>query len=220
LNFTSNKIPNDIMQRRKFIKNAAASSAAFSIVPSFVMGKKHVPPSDTLYVAAFGVGGRGAGVMNGLDETGKVKYVSLCDVDERRAAETFLKHEKVPRYKDFRKVYDKHLNDIDAIMVATPDHTHAAIALPFMKAKKHAYVEKPLTHNINEARMMTRVARENGIVTQMGNQGASSDGSREAREWIEAGVIGKVERVDCWTNRPVWPQGVPLPKTLKYCPKL
>jgi hypothetical protein len=109
LNFTSNKIPNYIMQRSKFIKNAAASSAAFSIVQSFVRGKKHVPPSDTLYVAAFGVGGRGAGVITGLDEPGTVNYVSLCDVDARRAAETFLHHEKVPRYTDFRKVYDKHL---------------------------------------------------------------------------------------------------------------
>lgn len=207
------------MQRRKFIKNAAASTAVFSIVPSFVMGKGHVPPSDTLYVGAFGVGGRGASVMNGLDETGKVKYVSLCDVDERRAADSFKKYEKVPRYSDYRKVYDRHLNEMDAIMVATPDHTHASIALPFMRAKKHAYVEKPLTHNINEARMMTRVAKEHGIVTQMGNQGASSDGSREAREWIESGVIGTVERVDCWTNRPVWPQGVPLPTEKHQVPK-
>ena len=207
------------MQRRKFIKNAAASTAVFSIVPSFVLGKGHVPPSDTLYVAAFGVGGRGASVMEGLDLTGKVKYVCLCDVDDSRAAETYLKHPDVPKFKDFRKVYDKHLYDIDAIMVATPDHTHATIALPFMRAKKHAYVEKPLTHNINEARMMTRVARENGIVTQMGNQGASSDGSREAREWIDSGIIGTVEKVDCWTNRPVWPQGVPLPTKKERVPK-
>lgn len=200
------------MKRRTFLKNTAAGSAAFTIVPSYVLGKGHVPPSDTLYVAAFGVGGRGAGVMNGLDNTLKVKYVSLCDVDQRRAALTFEKYPDVPRYKDFRKVFDNQLKDIDAIMVATPDHTHAAIALPFMKEKKHAYVEKPLTHNIREARLMARVASEMGIVTQMGNQGASSDDSRKAREWVEAGVIGKVERVDCWTNRPVWPQGIPLPK--------
>ncbi|MCW5516388.1 Gfo/Idh/MocA family protein [Muriicola sp. Z0-33] len=199
------------MQRRKFIKNTAASTAAFSIVPSFVMGKTHIPPSDTLYVGAFGVGGRGQGVMRGLDQTKKVKYVALCDVDDRRAANTFKRHPKVPKYKDFRKVYDNHLSEMDAIMVATPDHMHATIALPFMKAKKHAYVEKPLTHNINEARLMTNIARENGIVTQMGNQGASSDGSREAKEWIQSGVIGKVYKVDCWTNRPVWPQGVPMP---------
>ena len=199
------------MQRRKFIKNVSASTAVFSIVPSYVLGKGHVPPSDTLYVGAFGVGGRGSGVISGLQATGKVKFVSFCDVDDRRAAETYALYPDVKRYKDFRKVYDKQLKDIDAIMVATPDHTHATIALPFMRAKKHAYVEKPLTHNIAEARLMTRVAKENGIVSQMGNQGASSDGSRLAKEWINSGIIGKVERVDCWTNRPVWPQGIPLP---------
>jgi predicted dehydrogenase len=207
------------MQRRKFIKNVAATSAAFSIVPSHVLGKTHVPPSDTLYIGAFGVGGRGSGVIRGLDETQKVKFVTLCDVDDRRAADTYKKYPKAKRYKDFRKVYDQHLNEIDAIMVATPDHTHAPIALPFMKAKKHAYVEKPLTHNINEARMMTKVAKENGIVTQMGNQGASSDGSREAKEWIQSGIIGKVYKVDCWTNRPVWPQGVPVPQGKDRTPK-
>ena len=207
------------MQRRKFIKNVAASSAVFSIVPSYVMGKDHIPPSDTLYVAAFGVGGRGSGVIRGLNETKKVKFVALCDVDERRAADTFKAFPNVKRYKDFRKIYDAQLADIDAIMVATPDHTHAPIALPFMREKKHAYVEKPLTHNIAEARKMTEVARENGLVTQMGNQGASSDGSRIAREWVESGVIGTIERVDCWTNRPVWPQGVPVPKEKHPIPK-
>ena len=199
------------MKRRSFVKKVAASSAAFTIVPSHVLGKTHIPPSDTLYVAGFGVGGRGGSVIRGMHETGKVKFVALCDVDDKRAASTFEMFPDVPRYRDFRKVYDEALNDIDAIMVATPDHTHASTALPFMKAKKHAYVEKPLTHNIYEARLMTRVAREEGIVTQMGNQGASSEGSRKAKEWVESGVIGKVHTIDCWSNRPVWPQGVPLP---------
>jgi predicted dehydrogenase len=207
------------MQRRSFLKKTAAGSAAFTIVPSYVLGKGHVPPSDTLYVAAFGVGGRGAGVMRGLDETMKVKYVALCDVDERRAASSFEKYPDVARYKDYRKVFDRHLGDMDAIMVATPDHTHASIALPFMREKKHAYVEKPLTHNIREARLMTEVAAQMGIVTQMGNQGASSDDSRKAREWVEAGIIGTVQRVDCWTNRPVWPQGIPLPTEKHKVPK-
>jgi predicted dehydrogenase len=207
------------MQRRKFIKKSAAASAAFTIVPSFVMGKNHVPPSDTLYVGAFGVGGRGASVMRGMHDTKKVKFVTVCDVDDRRAAGTYKKYPKAKRYKDFRKVYDQHLNEIDAIMVATPDHMHASIALPFMRAKKHAYVEKPLTHNINEARLMTAVAKENSIVTQMGNQGASSAGSREAKEWINSGIIGKVFKVDCWTNRPVWPQGVPAPTEKQAVPK-
>mgnify|MGYP003633595752 FL=1 len=207
------------MQRRKFIKNAAATTAAFSIVPSFVLGKKHVAPSDTVYISAFGAGGRGAGVIRDLTNTKKVKFVSLCDVDDRQTAASQKLHPKAKMYKDFRKVYEKHLNEIDAIMVATPDHNHATIALPFMRAKKHAYVEKPLAHNIHEARLLTTVARENGIVTQMGNQGASSDGSRQAKEWIDSGIIGNIYKVDCWTNRPVWPQGIPLPKGGDAIPK-
>jgi len=207
------------MQRRKFIKNTAAASAVFSIVPSFVLGKNHVPPSDTLYMAGFGIGGRGGGVIRELTDTKKVKFIALCDVDDRQIAGSTNLYPQAKLYKDFRKVYDKHLKEIDAIMVATPDHTHATIALPFMRAKKHAYVEKPLTHNINEARLMTMVAKENAIVTQMGNQGASSDGSRQAKEWIDSGFIGKINKVDCWTNRPVWPQGIPLPKGGDRIPK-
>ena len=194
------------MKRRSFIKKSAATGAAFTIVPSFVLGGIHVPPSGTLYVGVIGVGGRGRRVVSGLHETGKVKLVAFCDVDDQRAASTYLAHPTVKKYKDFRKIYDNHLKDIDAIAVATPDHTHAVISLPFMNAKKHTYCEKPLTHNIYEARLMAKVAAENGIVTQMGNQGASGDGIRLAQEWIDAGVIGKVQRVDCWTNRPVWPQ--------------
>ena len=195
------------MKRRSFIKQTAAASAAFSIVPSYVLGKNHVAPSDTLYMAGVGVGGRGRGVVSEMTAHGKVKFVALCDVDDKMGEASYKLHPKAKRYRDFRRIYDNHLGDIDAFMVGTPDHTHATIALPFMKAKKHAYVEKPLTHNIYEARLMAQVAREQGIVTQMGNQGASSEGIRQAQEWINAGTIGKVHRVDCWTNRPVWPQG-------------
>ncbi|MBT8259422.1 MAG: Gfo/Idh/MocA family oxidoreductase [Bacteroidia bacterium] len=211
------------MKRRQFIKQTAGATAAFSIVPSYVLGGCHVPPSDTLYVACVGVGGRGGGIVRELDATKKVKFVALCDVDDRRAQASYDQHKKAARYKDFRRILDNHLDEIDAFTVGTPDHTHAVIALPFMRAKKHAYVEKPLTHNIYEARLMARVAREEGIVTQMGNQGSSSDGIREAQEWIESGAIGEVERVDCWTNRPVWPQGLrnintgePVPEGLDW----
>jgi len=211
------------MKRRTFIQKSAAASAAFTIVPSFVLGKTHIPPSDTLYVGAIGVGGRGSGVISGLNATGKVKFVAMCDVDDVRAKPTYDLFPDVKTYRDFRELYDKHLKEMDAVMVATPDHTHATIALPFMREKKHAYVEKPLTHNIYEARMMAKVAEEKGIVTQMGNQGASSDGIRAAQEMINSGVIGKVHRVDCWTNRPVWPQGfkhitegMPVPDTLSW----
>ena len=196
------------MERRKFIKKTASATAAFSIVPSFVLGKTHVPPSDTLYVGAIGVGGRGGGVIRDLTATNKVKFVALCDVDDRMAKGSYEMHPNAKRYKDFRKLYNAHINEIDAVMVATPDHTHATIALPFMRAKKHAYVEKPLTHNIHEARLMANVAEEKGIVTQMGNQGSSSEGIRVTQEWIDSGILGTIEKVDCWTNRPVWPQGL------------
>lgn len=211
------------MKRRSFVKKTAAAGAAFTIVPSFVLGGCHIPPSDTLYVGAIGVGGRGSSVVNELFGTKKVKFVALCDVDDVRAAGSYAAHPNAKKYRDFRKIYDNHLSEIDAVMVATPDHTHAVIALPFMKEKKHAYVEKPLTHNIYEARLMATVAAEHGIVTQMGNQGSSGEGIRLAQEWINAGVIGKVHRVDCWTNRPVWPQGFrsitekePIPETLDW----
>ncbi len=211
------------MKRRQFIKKSAAASAAFTIVPSFVLGGNHVPPSDTLYIASIGVGGRGGGIVRELNFNKNVKFVALCDVDDRSAKGSYDLLPNAKRYKDFRKLYDAHINEIDAFTVGTPDHTHAVIALPFMRAKKHAYVEKPLTHNISEARLMAKVAAENNIVTQMGNQGSSSDGIRKAQEWIEAGLIGKVNKVDCWTNRPVWPQGLrnitegePIPKELDW----
>ena len=211
------------MKRRQFIKQTAGATAVFSIVPSYVLGGCHIPPSDTLYVAAIGVGGRGGGIVRELTATKKVKFVALCDVDDRRAKGSYELHDKAARYKDFRKVFDNHIDDIDAFTVGTPDHTHAIIALPFMRAKKHAYVEKPLTHNIHEARLLAKVAKEQGIVTQMGNQGSSSDGIREAQEWIESGAIGTVTKVDCWTNRPVWPQGLrninegePVPEGLDW----
>ena len=207
------------MQRRKFIKNVAASSTAFSIVPSFVLGKTHIPPSDTLYVAVIGAGGRGVDLINKLDATGKVKFVALCDVDDRSASKTYNKYIKASKYTDFRKVYDTQLSEIDAIVVATPDHNHATVALPFMRAKKHTYIEKPLAHNIYETRLLTNVAKENGIITQMGNQGASSDGSRKSKEWIDSGIIGEVYKIDCWTNRPVWPQGIQIPSEKQTIPK-
>lgn len=199
------------MNRRKFLKNAAASAAGISIVPAHVLGKNHIAPSDTVYMAGIGVGGRGFGVLKGLRATGKVKFVALADVSDKQGKEAFELEGDAAHYRDFRRIYDNHLDDIDAFFCATPDHTHAVTSLPFMRAGKHAFVEKPLTHNILEARTMTMVAESRGLVTQMGDVGASSDGIRTAQEIIEAGSIGAVNKVDCWTNRPVWPQGLEPP---------
>ena len=207
------------MKRRAFIKQLGQGAATFTIVPSFVLGGNHTAPSDLLYIACFGVGGRGEGVISNLESTTKVRIVSLCDVDRNRAFNTIKAYPNVNYYQDFRDVYDKHINEIDAIMVATPDHTHACISLPFMRAKKHAYVEKPLTHNIYEARIMADTAKKENIVTQMGNQGVSGGGSTIIKHWIEKGEIGKVTKIDCWTNRPVWPQGFTEIPTEQAIPK-
>jgi len=138
--------------------------------------------------------------------------VGLCDIDAERAAKTFKKFPKAVQYTDFRKMYDKHLDEVDAVVVSTPDHTHAIASLTAMYAGKHCYTEKPLVHNIREARLMTQAAQANPkLVTQMGNQGASGEGIRKITEWLNAGLIGDVLTMHAWTNRPVWPQGNPAP---------
>ena len=115
-------------------------------------------------------------------------------------------------YQDYRVMFDKQ-KDIDAVTISSPDHVHALQALAAMDEGVHVYVQKPLTHNIKEARMLTETAREKKIVTQMGNQGASNSGMRKVQEWFDAGLIGEVDEVFVWTNRPVWPQGIPVPKS-------
>ncbi len=197
--------------RRDFLKNSGKAALAFTIVPRFVLGGPgHIPPSDRLNIAFVGVGGKAEAHLGALK--GTERFVAFCDVDDRRAANGYKEFPDVPRYKDFRKMLDAAGRDIDAVVVTTPDHTHAVAALAAMQLGKHVYVEKPLTHNIREARQLLAAAQKYKVVTQMGNQGASMDCNAELAEWIEAGVIGKVKRVHVWTNRPVWPQGVPTPQ--------
>ncbi len=197
--------------RRKFLKTTGAAAAGWIILPSGIYGHG-VSPSDKLRVASVGAGGQATSDINQVAKTDRVKIVALCDVDYKRAAGTFKKFPKARRFKDFRRMYDKMHKKFDAVIVATPDHTHAQAALPAIELGKHVYVEKPLAHNIREARMLTKAAAKYGVVTQMGNQGASGDEVRQIMEWINAEVIGHVQRVHCWTNRPIWPQGVPTPK--------
>ena len=195
--------------RRRFIKNTAAVAAGFSIVPRFVLGRGFIPPSDRLNIAFIGVGGKAEAHLGATHKT--ERFAAFCDVDDRRAAGTYEAYPDVPRFKDFRRMFDAVGKDIDAVFVTTPDHTHAVAALTAMQMGKHVYVEKPLTHNIAEARMLLEAAKKYQVVTQMGNQGASMDCNAEVAEWIQAGVIGPVSKVHVWTNRPVWPQGVPTP---------
>ncbi len=215
-----NSIPgaNDL-SRRKFIQNASVAAAAFTIVPRFVLGKGYRAPSDTLYVAGIGVGGKGEGDIANFAKSGKAEISFLCDVDDRRAAKSVAAFPKAKYYKDFREMLDKEHKTIDAVSVSTPDHNHAIQALAAMQLGKHVYVQKPLTHDIYEARVLTEAAKKYKVVTQMGNQGASGDGVRQLREWYNAGLLGDVHTVYVWTNRPVWPQGIPWPSQKAEVPK-
>lgn len=195
------------LTRRQFVQGAAAA-AAFTIVPSHVLGANgQTPPSEKLNIAAIGSGGMGSGNLSRCSDE---NIVALCDVDDERAAETYKKYPDVPQYHDFRVMLEKE-KSIEAVIVATPDHTHAVAALAAMQLGKHVYVQKPLTHSLNEARRLTQAAHEYGVTTQMGNQGHSGEGNRLVCEWIADGAIGPVREVHTWTNRPVWPQGIPRP---------
>ncbi len=185
------------------------------VVPRHVLGRGFVPPSDKLNIACIGVGGRGAWNVRGVaSET----LVAFCDVDDERAAETYRAFPDVPRYRDFRVMLEREEKRIDAVVISTPDHTHAAAALMAIQMGKHVYCEKPLTRMIYEARRLAEAAREQGVVTQMGNQGHAGEGTRLIREWIEAGAIGTVREIHCWTNRPIWPQALKRPLEAYHVP--
>ena len=204
--------------RRKFVKSSATAAAGFMIVPRYVLGGVgYTSPSDRLNIAAIGAGGKGdsniryASGWNDKTKSTIENVVALCDVDDARAARSYERYPKAKRFKDFRQMLDQMSSEIDAVIVSTPDHTHAVAALPAVQLGKHVYVEKPLTHSVYEARLLTETAREYKVITQMGNQGNSSNDIRRICEWIWSGTIGKVREVHCWTNRPVWRQGIPRP---------
>lgn len=213
------KIKSTIPGRRNFIKQAALSAAAFAIVPRSVLGKGYTAPSDKLYIAGIGVGGKGESDIASFMKSGKAEIAYLCDVDDRRAAKSVAAFPKAKYYRDFREMLDKEHKHIDAVSVSTPDHNHAVQAMAAMQMKKHVYVQKPLTHDIYEARMLTEAARKYKVVTQMGNQGSSGDGVRLLMDWYRAGLVGEVDTVYCWTNRPVWPQGIEWAKQKAEVPK-
>jgi predicted dehydrogenase len=215
------KIDGDI-SRRKFVKVVASGAAAFTILPSYtISGLGHVAPSDKLYIAAIGCGGEGEYDINRLANTPKKNSVIayLCDVDDRQAAPRRKEYPNAPFYHDWRELFDKEYKNFDAVTVAIPDHNHALVGLRAMEMKKHLYLQKPLTHDIYEARILTQASEKYKVVTQMGDQGASCEGMRILREWIEADVLGDIEKVYCWTDRPVWPQGIAWPTAKVAIPK-
>src|SRR5688572_20753507 len=208
------------LSRRDFIRNAGLAAAAITIVPRHVLGGKgYVAPSDTLYIAGIGVGGKGKSDLTSIAANKKAKIAFLCDVDDRMAVESKKNFPDAKYYKDFRIMLDKERKNIDAVTVSTPDHTHAVAAMAAMQRGKHVYVQKPLTYSIHEARMLAEAAKKYKVVTQMGNQYASADYVRVAKEMIDAGLIGDVTKVTTWTNRPVWPQGIPSPTGKHSMPK-
>lgn len=211
---------NKKFSRRDFVKNAGVAAAGFMIVPRHVLGGKgYIAPSDKLVVAGIGVGGKGQSDIAMFHKSGKANIAYLCDVDDRRAATSRKNFPQAKYYKDWREMLDKEAKNIDAVSVSTPDHNHAVQALGAMQLGKHVYVQKPLAHDVYEARVLTNAAKRYKVVTQMGNQGASGDGVRQLMEWYNAGTIGDVHTVYCWTDRPVWPQGIPWPTTKAEVPK-
>ncbi len=208
--------------RREFVGMAATGAAAFTILPNYtISGLGHVVPSDKLYIAAVGCGGEAENDIHHYVTAPKknAEVAFLCDVDDRMAAPRRKELPNAKFYYDWREMFEKENKNFDAVTVAIPDHNHAIVGLAAMKMKKHLYLQKPLTHDIWEARMLTEAAKKYQVVTQMGDQGASCDGMRTLREWIEAGILGDIEKVYCWTDRPVWPQGIPWPEQLPRVPK-
>jgi predicted dehydrogenase len=205
--------------RRKFIRNASLAAGSFFIVPRHVLGRGFIAPSDTLTIAGIGVGGKGNSDLKEFSKSPKANIAFLCDVDDRQAADSVKRFPKAKYYKDWREMLDKESKNIDAVSVSTPDNVHAVAAMAAMQRGKHVYVQKPMTHDIYEARMLTQAARQYKVVTQMGNQGASGDGVRLMREWYNAGLIGDATEIHVWTNRPVWPQGLGNPKGKDEIPK-
>ena len=210
--------------RRSFLQRGTAAAAALTIVPNVVLGKAHghIAPTDKLNIAGIGIGGMGNANLKNMEKTENI--VALCDIDWRYAKPVFDRHPQAKKYWDYRKMFDEMGSSIDAVLVATADHTHAIITADAMTLGKHVYTQKPLTHSIYEARLLTKLAEANpNVVTQMGNQGASGEGVNLVCEWIWNGEIGEVTRVDAFTDRPIWPQGLehpaevmPVPDTLNW----
>ena len=198
------------ISRRMFLAGTAAASmvgCATARKPS-LRRLGYRSPNEKLNVAGIGVGGKGGGDIDGCKSE---NIVVLCDVDWGRARDSFRDFPQAKRYRDFREMLEKEDKNIDAVTISTPDHVHAVAAMMAMKMGKHVYVQKPLTHSVYEARKLTEAARKYGVATQMGNQGHSGEGVRRFCEMIWSGTIGEVREVHAWTNRPIWPQGIPEP---------
>jgi len=191
--------------RRTFLKTSALAAGALGL-PRGSLAQAPGSPNGKIAIAVVGAGGQG---KYAVERAATEHLVAFCDVDDQRACQAFVAHPDVPRFKDFRVMLDKMHKQIDAVTISTPDHTHFPIAMAAMELGKHVFVEKPLAHNIWQARTLRKAAKRYRVITQMGNQGHTFEGMRRIKEWVDAGVIGDVSEVVTWTNRPNDPWFVP-----------
>ena len=196
-------MPKSVITRRRFLYSSAVATAAVFAAPAFLRGKSL---NEKLNLGLIGVGNKGAENLKGVSNE---NIVALCDIDENFLNAAAQKVPGAKKYRDFRNMLEQ--RDIDAVVVTIPDHNHAIAAMAALKLDKHVYCEKPLTHDLYEARQLALAARERKVATQMGNGGHASDSLRSAVEWIQAGVIGPVGEVHAWSDRPIWPQGITRP---------
>ena len=199
--------------RRSFVKNSAIVSSFFIVPRNVLGGIGYISPSDQLVLAAIGSGGKGSSDIKNASVKGRERVAALCDVDFTGSAKKSVKNfPKAKLYNDYRVMLDQE-KDIDAVTISTPDHVHGPAASFAMQRGVHVYVQKPMTHNIREARLLTKMANENKIVSQMGNQGGSNPLLDMVQSWIDSDELGKISKVQIWTNRPVWPQGIAFPES-------
>ncbi|MCI0641927.1 MAG: Gfo/Idh/MocA family oxidoreductase [Gemmataceae bacterium] len=207
------------LSRRRFMQSSALAAGAGYFLTAGVTeshAARQDDPMRRINVAVIGSGGQGGGNLGAVARTENI--VALCDVDDERARGAYNKYPDVPKYKDFRIMLEKQ-KDIEAVVVSTPDHTHAHASIRAMRMGKHCYTEKPLTHSVWEARQMRETAAKHKVATQMGNQGTSNNTLREGVDVIRSGAIGDVREVHVWTNRPIWPQNIERPKERQEVPK-
>lgn len=237
---TFKTVPKNIMKtqqihskstRRKFLTQATSSAFGFTFIPAYLTSARaqnnpQRPPSQRINLGCIGAGGRGSGVVSGICRKGNALPVAICDVDHNRAAGIIKGNPKAKLFHDFREMFDKMSGDIDAVSVATPDHTHFTAAIQAMSLGKHVYVEKPLTHTFEEAAILMRGEKKFKVVTQMGNQGHTSGGSEQFKRMLAGGVVNDVVKVEAWKSSSLWfmdkkkrikgyPEAQPIPESLK-----
>ena len=206
------------ISRREFLKKGGAALAGMMVAPTILPASVLSDPANKkpkkkagdgkLNILGVGIGGRGAANLAAMETE---NIIGLCDCDWKYAKHVFEKYPQAKAYNDYRKMFDEMLDQADAVMIATADHTHAIIAAEAIAAGKHVYLEKPMTLYAYESRLLTKLAEKYKVATQQGNQGASSEGTRKALNWLWNGVIGEVTRIEAFTNRPIWPQGMAAP---------